>query len=302
LIINHIYPGLTLMFSRFAHFFREEEGHHLIAQLRATLQQLQPLGAVFAELKGGNDTTNLNLHPQVTGYELVCPGDLSSRPQDEQIPLEDLFIQDDERAGTLRLYSKRLGKEVIPLYLGFLHPIALPEIQQVLLNFSYAATCPLDLWRGVSIATDEDTIVYYPRLRYKDIVLQRAHWEIPAGAFPRRASGQPDEDFFLSVTRWRHTHGLPSRVFVTFESPRPTPSSHPAAAELAQRTRSYKPLYVDFENYFSVALLEVSLHDVTDRLHMTEMLPQADHLWLKYEGQSYISELVWEMNRYQGEI
>ncbi len=122
LVINQLYAGLTLMFSRFAHSFASNDPQ-VVATLRATIERLQPPGAIFAELKGGYDATNLNLHPVVTPYELVCPGELSTRPQQEQIPLADLYVQDDPLQDTLRIYSQRLGKEVIPLYLGFLVPI-----------------------------------------------------------------------------------------------------------------------------------------------------------------------------------
>jgi hypothetical protein len=77
-VINRSYSGLTLMFSRFMHCFHEAGGSvGLSAELREKLRSLQPEGAVFAEVTGGYDTTNLNLHPAITQYELVCPGDVS---------------------------------------------------------------------------------------------------------------------------------------------------------------------------------------------------------------------------------
>lgn len=298
LIVNHTYTGLALMFSRFAHCFSEDEGYQFVPKLRAYLERLQPPGAVFAELKGGYDATNLNLHPQFTSYELVCSGDSSLRPTNEQIPLEDLYIQDDDRQDYLRLYSKLLGKEIIPLYLGFLLPMALPEIQQVLLNFSYATMCSVNLWKGTKTQNAEDTIVFYPRLRYKNIVLQRAHWKIHSTFFPQRESGQSDADFYLNVLRWHKQNSLPSRVFVAPEASRMprTLNQKPERNKL-----SYKPLYVDFDNYFSVSLLEATVHGASNQLVMTEMLPHRDHLWLKHDGYSYVSEFVWEMNRYQGD-
>ena len=297
-IINRIYTGLTLMFSRFGHFFDEEEGYDLVRELRVALQRLQPVDAVFAELKGGYDATNLNFHPQVTLYELVCPGDLSSRARDEQIPLEDLALQHDAGGERLRLYSKRLGKEVIPVYLGFLLPMVLPELQQVLLNFAIAPRCQIDLWKDVPVVADDRGVQFYPRLNYKHLVLQRAHWKFPSGVFPRRASGQSDADFFLAVARWRKQQHIPSRVFVTpaRDIETTTPLAVPAQSAMEERMRTYKPLYIDFENYFSLALLETTARGFTNGVIMTEMLPHRDHLWFQHNGQSYVSELVWEMN------
>jgi hypothetical protein len=296
LIINRIYTGFTVMFSRFAHFLDSEEGQHLVADLRMHLKNLQPPGAVFAELKGGYDATNLNLHPQLTPYELVCPGDVSTRPLAEQIPLDDLSIQDDVQADRLRLYSKRLGKEVIPLYLGFLMPMALPEIQQVLLNFSPSAMSFLDLWNGVKRTDADAAVVYYPRLRYKNLVLQRAQWRMQAEALPKRESGQTDVEFFFRIARWRRQHNLPTRVFVSSALSPGALATQGTEEESRRNMPTYKPLYVDFENYFSVTLLEALSRNASMRLVISEMLPDHEQLWLTYEGQSYVSEFVWEMN------
>ena len=116
---------------------------------------MQPPGAVFAELKGGYDATNLNLHPAVTEYEIVCPGEVSCRPAEAQIRVEDLSICEDTATDRLVLRSRRLGLEVIPVYLGFLLPMALPEVQQVLLNFSYTGMAQLDLWAGTGVPEPE---------------------------------------------------------------------------------------------------------------------------------------------------
>ncbi len=303
LIINQIYSGQTLMFSRFAYCFAGDPDVSIAAKLGTTLRHLQPPGAIIAELKGGYEATNLNLHPIVTPYELVCPGEISMRPVDEQIPLEDLFVRDDEQTGQLHLYSKRLGKEVIPLYLGFLMPLALPEIQQILLNFSYLTMCPLDLWSGTGIGEQEDKQRYYPRLRYKNIVLQRAMWRLHPSLLLQRETGQSDADFFLSVARWRKALGLPSKVFISPD--RSSPVAAPAEAEkdtVAKKpAQSYKPFYVDFENYFSVTLLEAATRKSTNGLQVTEMLPDREHLWFEHDGQNYVSEFVFEMNHVKGE-
>lgn len=297
LIINLVYPGLTGMFSRFAHCFSEEDGYKLVPALRADLQKLQPGGAVFAELKGGYDATNLNLHPAVTPYELVCPGELSSRPLEEQIPLEDLYIQDDLQEDCLRLYSRRLGKKVIPLYLGFLVPMLLPEIQQVLLNFSPMNRCPLNLWEGTRRARSEDGLVFYPRVRYKHIVLQRAMWKMPVSFIPQRESGQSDADYCLTIARWRKANGVPTRVFF---APVEVYSSTASKDETHKLVRSRKPLYVDFENYFSLSLLEATLRQMTQQVVLSEMLPGRDDLWFDHAGSSHVSEFVFEMNYTKG--
>lgn len=299
-IVNHIYAGFTQNFSRFVYFFCNEEGSQVLPLLKATLQRISPPGVVFAELKGGYDATNLNIHPPVTAYELVCPGERCTRPLEEQIPLEDLTILDDGGEGHLHLYSKRLGKEVIPLYLGFLLPMLLPETQQILLSFSYTSMCMLDLWKGINEQAADEKLVAYPRLRYKNLVLQRAQWRLPATLFPQREPGQDDFTFFLHLNRWRREQGLPRRIFIAPKQAFGSPKAQDQPAEegnvAGQQMRNYKPLYLDFENFFSMTLLEALVRDSTHTLVLTEMLPNQGQLWLKQQGHSYVSEFMLEIH------
>ncbi len=294
LIINQIYSGLTLLFSRFAYCFEQDERSAIVSILRQTLHDLQPVGSIFAELKGGYDATNLNLHPTFTAYEIVCPGELSARPAEEQILLEDLSIQDDNDAGRLRLYSKRLGKEVIPIYLGFLTPRALPEMQQILLNFSYLTMSPLDLWSGTKVSDPTTPVRYYPRLRYKNVVVQRATWKVQGETLPQRASGQSDGDFYLAINRWRKSIGLPAKVFLT-----PIASTSKDAQtdkKSSEAAPTYKPLCIDFENYFSILLLETTVRKTSSDFQFMEMLPLPEQLWFRDNDQAYISEFIFEVS------
>ncbi|HTZ43221.1 MAG TPA: lantibiotic dehydratase [Jatrophihabitans sp.] len=270
IVLNRAYTGLTLLFSRFAHLF----GSELPAELRRALDEVTPPGAVFAELKGGVDATNLNLHPIVTPYELVTPGEVSFRPADEQIGVEDLVVEHDPVADRLLLRSQRLGVEVIPVYLGFLLPMALPELQQVLLNFSYAGLASLDLWAGVELPADR--VVELPRVRLADVVVQRRTWQIPAAELPAEVTGG-EHEWFLAWRRWQQSLGLPRRVFASLGGER-------------------KPLYVDFDSYFSVNLLHTAARGTTAPVVLTEMLPGPDELWLRDGVDSYVTELTVEIN------
>ena len=166
----------------------------------------------MAELRGGYETTNLNIHPAVTQYEIVCPGDASTRPKDEQIALDDLVLVHDAEADRVRLMSTRLGREVVPVYLGFLMPMALPEIQQILLCFSPSGMAQIDLWAGTGDPVPVDGITSYPRLVLGDLVLQRRMWKLNTAVFPFRDPRHSDAEHLLRVRRWRLDHGLPAAV------------------------------------------------------------------------------------------
>lgn len=270
-VVNRVYAGLTLLFSRFAHLFGDE----LPDQLRRTLAAVVPDGAVFAELKGGADATNLNLHPIVTPYEIVSPGEVSFRPQADQILLDDLVIEHDPVADRLLLRSRRLGVEVIPVYLGFLLPMALPEVQQILLNFSYASLASLDLWAGVDLPTTG--VVELPRIRLGNVIVQRKSWRVPATELPSDLDGCSDHEWFLAWRRWQQAAGLPRRVFASLGG-------------------EHKPLYVDFDSYFSVQLLHVAARGTTAAAVLTEMLPGPEDLWLRDGEDRYVTELTVELD------
>lgn len=297
-VVNRVYSGMTLLFSRFAYLFQQED---LAGVLRKELARLQPPGTVLAELKGGYDATNLNLHPAVTPYELVCPGELSFRPPAEQIHMDDLLIEHDPATDRVLLRSRRLNAEVIPVYLGFLLPMALPEVQQVLLNFAYVGMAQLDLWAGTEVPLPDHGIAGYPRIRYRDVVLQRRMWKLhPDHLPPARTPDQSEADWFLTWARWRRDNGLPRRVFATPEGSRLTraQAADGAGGEGgdAGGRLDHKPLYVDFDSFFSLQLLEAMARKAGTRMVLTEMLPGRDEQALRIGDQTYVTELTVELN------
>jgi hypothetical protein len=283
---------------------------------------MQPPGAIFAEIQGGYDS-NLNLHPPVTRYEIICPGDQSVRPEPDRITLDDLYIAHDNASDALRLYSKRLGREVIPLYLGFLLPISLPQLRRILINFSHYSVSMMSLWRGArGLPKAGKTIAFYPRIQYREITLQRAMWRLSSAYLPRRGPDESDAAFFLRTSKWRQQNGLPRQVFVAPDTDGQSEAdaeeavdatqvvsaeqSESAAQEVkAEQETRYdhlisKPMYVDFENYFSVLLLERLATQSAKRLVITEMLPNHEQLWFEDSGRPHVTEFIFELHRTQG--
>jgi hypothetical protein len=294
-VVNRIYSGLTLLFSRFAHCFPNVGPDGLTAGLRRYLARIQPPGSVFAELTGGYDTTNLNLHPATTLYELVCPGDVSSRPAAEQIPVADLLIVDDEETGRPQLRSRRLGVRVIPVYLGFLMPFALPEVQRVLLTFSYNSMAMVDLWGGVAAVSDDQTVMRLPRIRLGNVVLQRQQWRVSPAVLPTRKDETTEAEWFLSWRRWQRENGLPERVFVSSAEPSGQDRQRERAGDVEGAPLT-KPQHIDFGSYFSLTLLDGVLRSAAGRLVMTEMLPELHQLWLASGQDRYVTELTLELD------
>ncbi|MFE1957900.1 lantibiotic dehydratase [Streptomyces sp. NPDC059479] len=285
IVLNRSYGGLSFPFSRFTHVYDTPgpsgEADAFSQELRATAAALTPEGAVLAEITGGAVTSNLNLHSPLTDYEIVCPGESSTVPEDRRIHLDDLSVEHDEDTDRLVLRSARLGREVVPVYLGYLVPLALPEIPRTLLLLSPTSMAPLDVWAGVPEGQSEDGVTARPRVLHGDVVLSRRSWTTTAGALPQRRPGTDDQDWFLDWQRWRRAHRLPDQVFATV-------SAGPRGGAGA------KPQYVDFRSCLSLTALEALPTHPDDRVVLREMLPSEDGLHVRSARGSHVAELAVE--------
>ncbi|UED87396.1 lantibiotic dehydratase [Streptomyces profundus] len=282
-VLNRSYGGLHFPFSRFTHCFDDGDARGALSvELREHARRLQPPGAVFAEVTGGPVTSNLNLHGRLTDYEIVCPGETSSVPADRQLRLEDLSIVHDKDTDRLSLRSARLGCEVIPVYLGYLVPLALPEVPRTLLLLSPTSMAPLDVWGGVPEAEPERGVTRRPRVRYGRLVLARRSWRAPAEVLPPRAAGSGDAAWFLSWQRWRREHGLPARVFATVKD------------SAARGATGAKPQFVDVDSPLSLLAFEGLLRSNEAVVTFREALPDEEGPHLRTERGAHVMELAVE--------
>ncbi|MET9551448.1 lantibiotic dehydratase [Streptomyces sp. NPDC006645] len=276
-VLNRSYGGLSFPFSRFTQCF---EG--LDTDLLAGAARVQPPGAVFAEVTGGPVTSNLNLHGRLTEYEIVCPGESGTLPEPYRIHLDDLFIEHDETADRLVLRSTRLGREVIPVYLGYLVPLALPELPRTLLLLSPTSMSPLNVWSGVPEGEAVGGVTRRPRVRHGSVVLSRRSWSAPAAALPLLAPGVGDDEWFLGWHRFRRATGLPDRVFVTVSD------------SGARGATGAKPQYLDFDSPLSLTAFEALLKTDGARVVFREMLPDEDGLHAVSARGRHVAELAVE--------
>ncbi|MGX8909878.1 lantibiotic dehydratase [Streptomyces netropsis] len=289
-VLNQSYGGLAFPFSRFTHCYPEGGGGGLTDRLRRAAAVTAPEGAVFAEITGGAVTSNLNLHGRLTDYEIVCPGETGSGPKDSHIHLDDLSVEHDAAADRLVLVSRRLGCEVVPVYLGYLVPLALPEIPRTLLLLSPTSMAPLDVWGGVPTGADASrpgAVTHRPRVRYGGVVLSRRSWTTVAGALPQWSARADEARWFVDWHRWRRAHGVPRRVFATVSRTGGARASSPA-----------KPSYVDFDSYLSLTALDGLLKgDERDRVVFREALPDEDELHVASGAGRHVAELAVETLR-----
>lgn len=307
-VLNNSYGGLSFPFTRFTHCFdgpaagdREAATHAaepaddgtghggMTGELREALRAWQPPGAVFAEVTAGSATTNLNLHGPLTDHEIVCPGESSTAPSEARLDLDDLYAEHDEAGDRLVLRSRRLGREVVPLYLGYLVPMVLPEVPRTLLLFSPTSRSRPDVWRGVPEAPAVDGVTARPRVRYRSLVLHRRRWTAEPGALPVRAPGTGEAASFLAWQRWRRGHGIPERVFATVRA------AESADGPAAAFGGGVKPQYVDFTSPLSLLALEGLLAAGPARTVFEEMLPGQDGLHVRSPRGRHVAEMALEI-------
>ncbi|MFJ4920017.1 lantibiotic dehydratase [Streptomyces sp. NPDC088725] len=286
-VLNDSFGGLCFPFTRFTHCFDGADTTGLTDALREELRRLLPPGAVFAEITAGAATTNLNLHGRVTDYEIICPGEHSTAPEEARLHLDDLHAVHDAATDRLVLRSRRLDREVVPLYLGYLVPMVLPEIPRTLLLFSPTARSVPDVWRGVPAGPEEGGVTRRPRVRHHSLVLQRRSWTAADGSLPLRAPGATDGDWYLAWHRWRVRHGLPARVFATVHEE--------SSGEGGGWFGGSKPQYVDFDSPLSLTALEGLLSGRHARTVFEEMLPGESELHVTSPRGRHVAELAVEM-------
>ncbi|MET8626330.1 lantibiotic dehydratase [Kitasatospora sp. NPDC004669] len=289
MVLNNSYGGLAFPFTRFTHCFETpgQENPSLAAELRESLRARQPGGAVFAEVTAGSATTNLNLHSPLTDYQIVCPGEIGTAHEEARLPLDDLYLEHDEAADRLVLRSRRLAREVVPIYFGYLIPEALPEVPRTLLLLSPTFQVRLDVWRGVPPGPAVDGVTTRPRVRYRSLVLQRRSWSADANALPARRSGATDADRYLDWQRWRRRHGLPAQVFARLHHER---RSNTPGGEFGRG----KPQYVDFASPLSLLALDGALGTGGAGVVFEELLPAADDLHVRSEHGYHVAEFAVE--------
>lgn len=276
-VLNRSYGGVSFSFTRFTQLF---DG--LDEQLLADTDALVPEGAVLAEVTGGPVTSNLNLHGRLTPYEIVCPGERGTLEPEFRIALDDLYLVHDPGADRLVLRSVRLDREVIPVYLGYLVPLALPELPRTLLLLSPTSMAPLNVWAGVPEGEPRGGVTGRPRVRHGSLVLSRRSWSAPAAVLPLHRPGTPEDGWFLDWHAFRRTHGLPDRVFATVSDTG------------ARGATGAKPQYLDFDSPLSLSAFEALVKSPEARVVFREMLPDEDALSTVSGHGRHVAELAVE--------
>lgn len=195
-------PSCLNLMSRFA-----EADKGLLGKLRDCAEYENQFyeGAVVAELVHSpkSQISNILKRPAIRDYQIVL---LNSSPLSGavQIPVDDLYLSMNK--GKLRLWSKALGKEIIPR-MSTAHNYTgdtviykfLCELQHQDLNFSFK-------WNWGNLRKEP----HLPRVRYKHLILSRAQW-----IFDHSIAKSLEEVHTLTDRdRFRNRYKLPQKVLL----------------------------------------------------------------------------------------
>jgi Lantibiotic dehydratase, C terminus. len=248
--------------------------------------------------------SNINVRVETTPYEIVYPGQVSMRPQEEQLPLNDLLVSYDAKTQRLSLRSRRLQRTLLPVHLGMMSDYWLPSMYRFL-SWAFADAPADPLW-GLRLIgmpdTDEDFsegIRAVPRVFLGNICLYRAHWLVSANAVPRRKKGETDFAYFWRLHCWRQDNALPQQCFIRAN-----------AFDFTQRAKFQidstdvstgrimrKPLYIDFASYFSVLTFEHIAEQCEFGFLLEEALPELETQVVHVEQADYVSEYIFEVEQ-----
>jgi len=232
---------------------------------------------VLAEITFNHEarTANAGLRPVLFPHEIELPGDLVSKGA-ERIPLTDLSIRYDSRSDRLVPRSVSRDVEVIPVLSSGVSPSG---IVSELIHIGRQG------WQTVGYLPGfhAPQIDRWPRIVCGNVVLFRARWTFAGARLPPIMRGRErlgEEQFFVELYRWRSRSGLPQHVFV-----------HTQAEP--------KPFYVDLASPVLTDLLRRAVVKATTDgkavLHVTEMLPGPEELWVRDGRGSYATEFLLQL-------
>jgi hypothetical protein len=279
IVLNALF-GAGIALARFAHLHGgpgpDNPADNPVA--REVARSWQPLareGAIFAEVTYNHfgRSANAGLRPTLFRHEIELLGERAN-PEAEVIPLAELTVRWDSAAGRFVLRWAARGAEVVPLISSGVSPEGFVSF---LVEIGRQGLQPLAVFPGF----DVPDLSRWPRFTSGQVVLFRRRWIFNPGEAPEASREGADAEaarFFAQAQRWRRARSLPSHVFLH------TPAEP-------------KPFYADLDSPLAVDLLRRALLPAEEgaappTLHVTEMLPGPDEMWIADERGRYAAEFL----------
>ncbi len=266
MVLNGLF-GAGIALARFAHLHGGSDPDNPVS--REVMRSWKPLereGAVLAEVTYNHlgRSANAGLRPSLFRHEIELPG-MRASPGAEVIHLKEMAVRWDAGEGRFVLRREADGVEVVPVISSGVSPEGFISF---LVEIGRQGLQPLSWFPGF----DVPGIFRWPRFASGRLVLFRRRWIVSPGEIPEAA----DAALFADVARWRRKHGIPRHVFL-------------------HTTADPKPFHADLDSPLAVDLLRRATAAPTT-LHVVEMLPGPEELWVRDERGSYATELLLQLS------
>lgn len=302
-VLNYTLPGHGRFFTRYCGYYDQlSTPPHLSEQLASQTSRIgDSVGGIEPVEMVSIVNHNAQIHHPLTNRVIVAPGEHVKMPAENVIGMRALELRHDTDSGEMRVFAG--GEEILPLYMGFFHSMALPYSHRVLVDASPHAFHAerfklLEFSENTGAGRqdkDAQPIRHYPRLRCGRLVIQRQAWVVDFSELaPHFVDVRDDFDLFVKANLWRLSHGLPSSCFIRIRRRRDNPGEIVTAAN----PNEHKPMYLDFENLFTVrSLAAACASQAVDTVQFEEALPEQGDTPLQTSGAPVTLEMQIEINR-----
>lgn len=278
LVVNHLYGGRARYFSRFLGQMPEEVRERVADHVR----RLGPPGAHTVHMRSALGF-NANLSPALAAEELALRDEPTLRPGPAT---RDLTLVHTPHG--LRLVRGD-GREIDPVYTGFLVPHALPYDEMLV---AMVADSPFFSFGDLTIDlherwTEQGFRGQTPRISFGGLTLFRRRWGMDTAEFAQR-SEESSAELHRRLNVEREHRGIPEQVFV-----RPLQGARLGPLE---RAMAPKPQHVDFLSRLHTGTAAKRLAHLGPTLLVEEMLPGPDHHRVHSPAGSHTSELFLELS------
>ncbi|MEV6737212.1 lantibiotic dehydratase [Streptomyces sp. NPDC051104] len=243
-VCNNIYGGLGATYARFLHL--DASAGRATAHLRARLRN--HFGAGVAEDRHAHGF-NTGVHPRLLD-EVMGPQDWA-----------DATLVDEKGPGRLRLETRRALRPVVVTSTRW-DLLAAPSRIALWLQGGGLISCAFDQFHRAARRSDASGgVLAVPRLRYRDVVLQRRRWYLP-DLTPLTDAARGAEPDLRRLAETMARHGMPRQLFCKDlppwhdeENPVPDLTVRPAALT--------KPQYVDTASALTLRSLAKTAREFT---------------------------------------
>ena len=294
-VLNKVMPGYGAVFSN-ATFggMNESRSNWLVHSISRQLERLSENFELVEVV--GNFDFNGQLRKQITNRCLIYPGENLPGDDCNIIPWDDVGLVFSAELDKYVLRDKKHQKNILPVHLGTLASIYLPEFYKFIISLGvsfFPDFSMIEYLENFHRKENKNSVLHYPRLKLGSIVLLRETWSIPSNQLPLLKVSDSEFTRCIKLREWSESLHLPELVFVT-----PMKISDFLKREKKDDIRfhrAHKPFYWNRNDFTSYKLLIRFLDSVGPYLYISEMLPEPGMVSDKFEDNIHAVEYLFEV-------